>query len=310
MTNRHFLTAWTPMLAIAAAMMSPCLAQDDNRGHLGLTGIGQSTIQLQPAFLQMTIQLEGSSSDLTQAAEEVAARVQVARERLQTLGALADTITISPAKMKSDGGGNSEQERMQQMMAQYGGGRRGREMLESTQSVSVVQTIVARWDLPDADSTERLVQTRSLIEKIEGADVGSTQRAQPVSPAQEELAVEMEAMADQYNYDETPTVKPGTPSFSYVAVLDDPTHASAIKSAFDDAKATIELLAKSTGQTIGSVRPQSMQVTPGSGEMYNRYGNPAAVPTRNPITQAMEITSTDAAETSVTVRVHAAADLR
>lgn len=305
---------WLIAASLLFAMTIPCLAQNGFPHPDGLTATGKNTIKLTPTFLEMSIQIEGSSSKLTQAAEELAERIEIAKKKLEELDAIADSVSVSSAKLKSSGGGDSEAAMMQQMMAQYGGGRRGKAMLESTQSVSVVQSIVARWALPESESTERLIDIESLLNKIKDADVGSTNRDQPMSPAQEELAAEMEAMADQYSYDETPKVKPGTPSFSYVAVLDDDTHGQAIGSAFSDAKSTITLLAKSTSQAIGTIRPQSMEVnsgTSGSYGRYNPYGNPvAAGPIRNPDTGLMEIAANDPSEAEVTVSVNAIASIK
>ena len=297
--SRIFLILTIPFLFNSAAV---CVAQESPGGSQGITASGVTKLSLTPDFLVMTLQVEGSSSELAQAAKELDERVTIAQKRLAELKAIPDSISVSPATMNTGGGGDDQ--RMQQMMAQYGGGKKGKEMLEATKSVSVTQTITARWALPETDGTERLISVKELITKIEKADLGSTKRNQPVSDAQKELAAELEAMADEYSYGETPKAKSGVPKFSYVATLEESAHRDAIKSAFEDATASIAMIAEATGQKVGQARPKSMTTGLASSPRYNPYGGmPASALAKNPLTGVKELSSDNPSKVEATVTV-------
>ena len=304
LTHRIWL-ALTIALVFGAAVSR---AQVSQGGSQGISASGVTKVSLTPDFLVMTLQIEGSSSELAQAAKELDERVKIAQKRLKELKAIPESVSVSPAKLNSGAGGDDE--RTQQLMAQYGGGRKGKEMLEATKSVSVTQTIQARWAMPETKGTQRLIGVKELISKIEQADLGSTKRNQPVSEAQKELAIELEAMADEYSYAETPQAKSGVPKFSYVATLQDTAHRDAIKSAFDDATNSIEMIAEATGQKVGPARPKSMTTSLASSPRYNAYGGytaPASALEKNPSTGVNELSSDDPSkvEASVTVEVTA-----
>ena len=292
----------------ATFLPSQLNAQEAQGGCQGITASGVTKVSFKPDFLIMTLQVEGSSSELAQAVKELDERIVIAQERLVELEAIADSIFVSPAKLGS--GASGDNQRMQQMMAEYGGGRKGREMLEATKSVSVTQTMKARWALPEIEGTKRLIGVKELIAKIEKADLGSTKRNQPVSDAQKELAIELEAMADEYNYDETPKTKSGVPKFSYVATLDDATHRKAIKSAFEDATASIEMIAEATGQKVGASRPISMTTSLADSPRYNPYDVSSTSLEKNPSTGDKELASDDPSEIQATVRVEAIASFQ
>lgn len=201
----------------------------------GLTATGSVDLSIRPEFLLMTVQVEGRSSDLPEAARELTKRIEAARKKLTKLDAVMDHLTVSKPQLQGTSSPKAAQ-KMQMMMQQYGGGARGRQMLEATKSVSIHQTITVRWPLSGDDDLERLINTHELTERIKAADVASAGNQQPVSDAQAELAEEMSAMMDEYgNYNDEQT-KTGEPTFTYIAVISSQQYSDAVSDAFKKAK--------------------------------------------------------------------------
>ncbi|TWT94409.1 hypothetical protein [Stieleria varia] len=264
-------------LIFPAAMLlcTPALAQYSAMGgsDLGLTALGTKQLSLTPQWLEMSIEIEGRSSDLPQASKELKRRVETAKERLAGLNAIESSIQVSKPSLKGTADA-SQQRQMRQMMMQYGGGKKGREMLEKTKSVSIVQTVTARWELPDDDDLSRMIAAKELTDSISAADIASSSEKQPVSAAQEELAEEMNAMMQENSYGQE-TVKSGEPAFTYVAKLSSDEYEAAVKAAYEDAESQINSLAKSTNAPVQPIRPLAARLDSG-GESdsygYNRRG--------------------------------------
>lgn len=237
----------------------------------GIVANAKVEIETRPQSFVMTIAIEGRSSDLPAAAAELKKRIESAREKLKTLSAEENSITV--AKPQLQGSGSPQQaQQMQMMMQQYGGGARGREMLESTKSVSILQTITARWPIQGDDDLDRLIHAHELTEKIKAADVASSQSDQPVSDAQQELAVEMTAMMDEYSsYGEEQT-KTGEPTFTYLATITKKQYEDAILSAFQKARSEIESLGKLSGIEVEGAKLLSASVSVGDADPYAGYG--------------------------------------
>ncbi len=221
----------------------------------GLRATGSVDITTRPDYLQMTVEVEGRSSDLPQAVEELKRRVNIAQQRLKELGAVEESVAIGHPQLK---GSDSPEEarQMQMMMQQYGGGQRGKQMLEQTQSVSITQMVTARWPLSSGDDMQRLIETKKLTQKIRDRDIASAADKQPVSPAQEELAVEMTAMMEEYSYGEEKT-KVGEPAFRFVARIPGKQYRDSVATAFDRAKQQIKTIAEATKTDIADPLPVS-----------------------------------------------------
>ena len=277
------------------------LAQYGLRGSTdGLTATGSHEIAVRPDLLQMTIQVEGRSSDLPQAAGELKRRVAIAREKLEKLSARDVTV----AKPKLQGSSSPQQaQQMQAMMQQYGGGQRGQQMLEKTVSVSLVQTITARWPLAGSDDIDRLISTKKLTQAIKDADIASTADKQPVSPAQEELAVEMQAMIDEYSYGEEQS-KVGEPEFQFVATIPADQYRQSVTTAFAQAKRKIKTLADACGVAISEPLPVSSAM--GSATQEDYYGGRVGTePSEDSETGDFEWLANDPIEATCTVTVTA-----
>lgn len=272
----------------------------------GLMASDSKTLDLMPAMLQVSIQIEGKSSDLNVAIKELKRRVDVAKERLEKLGAVADSINVgSPALQGSSGGDAQQQRQMQMMMQQYGGGKKGKEMLDKTKSVTIAQTVTARWKLADGEKLDRLMEVQELTTKIRSADIGSSADKQPLSEAQQELAEEMAAMQQEYNYGAQKT-KAGEPAFVYVATLDNKTYQNAIAEAFEGASAELDALVGAMKLDVGlsAAKPLSVNLSVGQADEFQMYrGRNSANPKLKKIDGAREVLSPDPISATCTVTV-------
>ncbi|MCA9141009.1 MAG: hypothetical protein KDB00_29760 [Planctomycetales bacterium] len=271
----------TVLIAVAAA--ASVRAQSPFGGGVSDRPNASASIEqsVQPKYVEMTVTLEGRSSDLSQAVEALKKRVEVAKERLEKLGVGEESIRFSKPKLTAAGGQQADQ--MQQMMQRYGGGSRGKQMIDNAQSMSIQQVLTARWPLDDAqDDFQRLIATKELTSRIREADVGSSEDEQPVSAAQAELAVEMEAMMENYgsSYGEE-KVKAGTPSFKFIAIVPAEAYKKSIESGFERASKKLYLIAEATSVNVGVPIPVDVEISSGPQrdvyEMYGRSGSQSGV---------------------------------
>ena len=275
-------------------------------GSEGLAASGTVSVRLQPKFLQVSIQVEGRSSDLPQAVGELKKRIKIAQERLKQLKAIESSVALSKPELQGAGSADNSK-KMQAMMQQYGGGKQGREMLEKTNSVSIVQTLTARWALKGDDDLDRLVSVHELTQQIESKDIASSGEKQPISAAQEELAVEMAQMMEDRSYGEE-TTKTGQPTFTFVAVLSAKDYASAVGDAYKKATQQIALLAKATGTKVEAAKPKTATIPIKGGNGYGRYGGAsAAAPEQDDESGDYELEADNPIDASCTVVVTAIA---
>lgn len=300
------IIAFVVLLICAVSVAS---AQYEGRsGSDGVYATATSAIKATPKFLVMTVQIEGRSSELPQAAEELKRRVDIAKQRLVELEAIAESIELGKPTL-SGTSSQEEAQRMQMMMQQYGGGERGKQMLEQTRSVSILQTLTARWPLPGDDDLQRIVETKALTEKIRKRDVASSADKQPVSAAQEELAVEMEAMMSEYSYGEE-TTKVGDPTFTFLAIVPAADYRDAIASAFRDTKAKIKTIGDVTKTQLEFTRPVSSSFDVLSAEP-DYYGNSVGEePKADPDTGDYEVMADNPNEVTCEVTVTAVGKYR
>lgn len=292
-------------LLLCSFWLDPSIAQSDvDSSADGITATGVSEFKTRPEWLEMTIEIEGRSSEFPAAVAELKRRVAVARKRLEELDAINGSVIAK--KPQIQGSASPEQlQQMDMMMEQYGGGERGKKMLEQTKSVSISQTVVARWPLSDGDDFTRLLEANQLTEKIKNADIGSASESQPVSAAQEELASEMAAMMAQYSWGEQKT-KSGEPVFRFIATMESPDHQKALTEAFAVAKREIQTLANATGTTISSPVPSRSRVDLVPSDDYYSQGN-VPPPSMDTKSGNFELKVTNPIEATFIVEVHAIA---
>lgn len=302
-TYRHFILFTTFLFCAVTALPDVMAQYGVGAGATeGLTATGVKKLSLTPQWMEMSIQVEGRSSDLPQASKELKRRISVAKERLAKLKAVDESIIVSKPNLKGEAD-PSKQRQMKQMMQQYGGGKKGREMLEKTKSVTIVQTITARWKLPGDDDLSKMIASKKLTDEIKAADIASSSDKQPVSAAQEELAEEMSAMMEQYSYGEE-TAKAGEPTITYIATLSADEYQSAIKSAFADAKTQIDNLAKATGASVQPTKPMMVRLSSGDQSSGYNYGRSAQQPDRKD-DGGYELVATSPTEAKCSVSVFA-----
>ncbi len=274
---RRISLAGTVMSALLMLLVGTSQAQ--NFGEAGLstdhavTAMGTAVIERQAQRVRMQIELQGKGKDIKAALAKLEKRREAASSRLKELGVIESTIEYG--QPKTDASISARQRQMLEMVMsnQRGVAKRRAQKLFSSQPIVVSQSLQAEWPIHAEDTAELLIFCHELENTIRDADVAGTKEPEELSAEEEELLEEMKESANQFGgYSESEGPKPGTPSFLYVARIDENEHAQALARAFSKAKAQASTLAKAAGVELGTLRRLAAQEQSASIDNYDEYG--------------------------------------
>ena len=184
------------------------------------------------------------------ALEQLKDRREAAVQQLEALGAAKDAVKVQPPVLAT--GKTSQQQRMGQMIKMLKAqGRRVPKGLEKAPPVTITANITAEWPLEATSPDEAITLVKKLQDKVEAADLAGTKEAKKLTPEEEELNEEMKDMMDSMSYGGDEEVKPGEPTFFFVATLSPEAQEKAMADAFAQAKENAEKLAKAAGIGVG-----------------------------------------------------------
>ena len=166
----------------------------------------------------------------------------------------ADTDSISFSAPSIATGNSQQRQQLEAMIVQrmQGMGRELPKGLQVPKTYTLNSNLTAEWPLVGKLPEEILLETETLKEKVEAADVAGLKEDKPESLEEAELMEEMEGM-DTFSgsYGSEEEVKPGTPHFSYLARITQQEKAEAMAEAFKKAKKQAQELATAAGVEMG-----------------------------------------------------------
>ncbi len=241
-------------LAAVAAGVSPARAQM-GMGSSGpsIVGTGTTVISRPPTIVQVHVTIPGKGSTLKEAIAKLKERQQKAQQLLGQLQADSKSIVFSPPSLSE---GKSEQRKQFEAMVVQRMRAMGREApkgLKMPKICTVSCNLTAQWPLAGKTVEEMLIETDALKEKVEAADLAGMKDEEAASLEEEELMEEMEGMDEFSGYSGNEEIKPGTPTFSYLARITEEERAKAMAESYRKAQAQAESLAGAAGVHAGAL---------------------------------------------------------
>ena len=301
---------------LAAGLLAGCVSlvrgQAPLPGQAVASSTGNETVKLKPQELRLTIQFSEKGPTLKEVLGKLKTRCDAARLQVSRLAAAKESIQVSEPTLAAD---DSQRElQMRQMMAMRSArGGRLPKGLETPKTVTVAATLTASWPLAGKGAEEVLHFSHDLQTKIEEADLAGLKEKKELSPEEEELAEEAQALMGYAGGGEA---TPGQPQFLFVGRITDEQRDQATRAAFEKAKAQAQRLAKAAGAELGNLASISSQLTQLSADSdYSSYA--AAIQmwrqaqfAGGPVDEEQEAASTTPGEISVQIVVQTAFALK
>ncbi len=218
-----------------------------------VSGAGTVLVEHQADTVRLSIQLSEKAPTIKEALAKLGDRSDAATLQLESLGAAKETIKLTGASIA---GASPQQVQMQQMMIRQFRNQ-GREVppgLTAPKSTAVRQTLTADWPLTGTH-VERLIMSNKIAKAVKDADLAGLKEPKELTPEEEELQEELEAMQNEYGgYADDGQQKVGEPLFIYVGTIRDEQRTKAVSEAFAKAKTQASQLANAAGAKLGELK--------------------------------------------------------
>lgn len=237
-------------LAIAiGALSSACYGQLE--GGAGVVqGRGNHVVKRMPDTVRVFLQVSARGKTLEEALTNLKTRTDSIREQTGKLGGKADTVKFTPPD-KTD---STQQQQMLEQLRRQMGGENVPKGLAGPTSVTVNTMFSADWPIAADDAHKLLIEADKLQKKIADADLAGIKADEKrQTPAEREMAEEMATMMQNQYGGNVNMPKPGAPTLTYIAQLNDADHDAATAEAFKKARADAERLAKAAGVGLGKL---------------------------------------------------------
>jgi uncharacterized protein YggE len=263
-------------LVIAAALLLPharAAAQTPPGGTV--TGNGTAEVKRQPTVLRVQVEVLVKAKDLKEALARLKERRDAALARLLALGAPKEAVAFGEPSLGSEK--TDQQRQYEAMIAQRLRAQGGAKTAPKAKPAPpTVLSTTLRVDLPlkTSGQEELLIRAQDLQEKIKAADLGGLKEFQKLSPQEEEVAEENQAMMRGGEAEP----KRGEPAFAFVYKVSEGEYAKALAEAFQKAKRAAGELARAAGTELGELRHLEGQAVAGEEAAgypaYYGRGNP------------------------------------
>lgn len=257
-------------LCCAGLLTSPALAQYGGLSGPGVfTGMGEVAIERPAKRMRMVVEIAGNGASIKDAAKALQDQLGQAREAVVVLGADEKSIKSTDPKIKEVD--NSQQQRMlDRIRQQLGRGGRAKNV-EVPQVLTLKSRLTAEWDLPAGDAFAQLAKVHELQQALRKAELAGKAGGSQLTPEEQEL------LAESMFMDDSSESQTGEPSFVFLAAVTEAERASAIKSAYEQARAEAQRLASAIGAPIGKLESlqvdESGAVDEAEDSIYNDYGS-------------------------------------
>lgn len=252
-----------------------------------VTGQGSAEVKRPPDVLRVQVEMLAKGTDLAQALARLKERREAAQVHLKALAAVPESIHFGAPALSSEK--TEQQKQMEAMVLQRMRGAAGPKAAKKKEAPPAVVGAVLRFDLPlkAGSADELLIAAQALQQRVKEADLGGLKDFEKLSPQEEELAEEAQAMMGGQPQAEP---KRGEPGFLFVCKLSDADLDRAAAEAFQKARRHAEQLARAAGARLGPLHrldsaPLGMPVELAVSAGYNPYNAarvaenlPAALP--------------------------------
>lgn len=258
------------ILLVLVLLLAPGAFAQPSEGSVA--GTGTIALKRVPESLRMELTLTADGKDAREAVAKLKQLQSAAKAKLIAAGTSESSFQPGDPRTAGNSDPNQQQQiqRMVRMRMQQQQGAGGKPTTApAAPAVTVAATLKCEWPLNARTVEEALVAASAIQEKVKAAAIGQKQAATP------EEKEELEEMQGNSEFGQAP---PGTPTFLYVAKVNDADRAKATADAFAKARSDAAALAKAAGADLGALRKLSSQAMPdvdesdgGYNAAYRRY---------------------------------------
>ncbi|MEX2216059.1 MAG: SIMPL domain-containing protein [Phycisphaeraceae bacterium] len=237
--HRTFLIAILTLGFIMAPQgIAPANAQETASG---ISGTGTATIKRLPTVMRAYVQISGEGKTLKEALAKLKERRESVKKKLAGLGAVEESIAFDDPQMPRE----DARSQMERMMRARLGPNGGAPRPAGPNMVRIAVNAHAEWPITAKSVDDLLLASVELQDKIKGADLAENAKA---SLAEQELREEGDPFEEGGQ-----GMRPGEPSFTFVARIPSEERASAMADAFKKAKANAAEVALAAGVGLGEL---------------------------------------------------------
>lgn len=251
---------------IDAASITPS-GTGETGGVSSVSATGSASALERPTLMRMRLEIVVKADSMRKALKKLSERREAVGQQLAQLGAEQDSVHWSAVSKAA--GQDAHQQQMQMIMRQRM--RAGRKPKEQPRLVVLQTTLTAQWPLKSLEPDELLVAIDELQEKIRQADLAGNKEAEKLSAEEEEVQEEQQAAMQAMVYSNDQTVRPGEPTFLFIAPLDKQQRAKLLAEAFDNAREQALGLATAAGGKLGPVLRVSGQTAGVNARAFYAY---------------------------------------
>jgi uncharacterized protein YggE len=228
-----------------------------------VNGTGSVELKRSPDTLRIQVEVLAKGKDLKEALAKLKERREAALAQLTALGVAATAVEFGEPAITSEK--TDRQLQMERMVKQRMRGAPGKDKGKAKETPPVVVSTSLKAELPlkAATTEELLVSFQALQDKIKAADLGGLKELAKMSPQEEEIAEENQAMMMGMGGEEE--VKRGEPMFFFVCKISDADRDKALADAFQKAKKEAGRLAQAAGAGLGALHHLDHQSQPSGG---------------------------------------------
>ena len=230
-----------------------------------ISAAGTSSIKRLPSTIRVIVPIQAKGKTIEDALKSLETERKTALDKIQKIGFTEENIRVEGFSF--DQSQENKRRQMERMIAQRMG-QAGAKKTTSTESVAIRCMLYAEWPMTGNTVEEIFKESHTLKQKILAANL--IPKPEGLSPEEEELAEEMEAM--NYSGEEESS---NEPRFIFVAKVSDEEGQKAYAEAFEQAQKQGALLAKAAGFKLGPLKQIAGSVTKNQETMepYSRYNH-------------------------------------
>jgi len=231
-----------------------------------ISATGTSTIKRLPSTIRVIIPIQAKGQTIEDALKSLETERKTVLDKIQKIGFTEENVRVENFSFDQS---QENKRRQMEMMVARRMRQAGPKKAVTTESVAIRCTLFAEWPMTGNTVEDIFKESHALKQKVAAANL--MPKSEKLSPEEEELAEEMEAM----DYSSGEEESNNEPRFIFVAKISDEEGQKAYTEAFEQAQKQGDILAKAAGFKLVSLKQLTGNITKSqeNSEPYSRYNH-------------------------------------
>lgn len=258
-----------------------------------ISASGKSTVDADPQIMRVRFRLLEKGKTIEDALAKLTDRQAAAAIQLEKLNATEGSVSFGKPKKHQDRTQDPEVKEMIRMQFEQQG-RKVPAGLNADPGISLTVEVTAEWAIPDGKPAIQLGFVHELQTRINETDIAGIKEPKKLTPAEKELAEELEGLQRNMGYGGRQDQDPRKASYEYLAEPDEASRKEAFGKAVKKAREHAELLAGAADMEIGALIRLSGDFQQAGGYQseygfgYDDYGRPIETSDEEWVTTELE----------------------